>query len=1365
MDNLDGLSPDQKRQLLVRLLREKSTAAEATYPLSYGQRGLWFLHQLASDSAVYNEAYVWRMSADLDVTLLRAGLQAAIDRHPVMRTIYADSGDGPVQIVQPSQPVAFTHTDATGWTPQQLQDRLSEEARRPFDLDKGPVMRFHLFSLSTREHVLLSTAHHIAIDLWSTILLMGELQVVYETLRAGRRLQLPAPRATYRDFVNWQEQQLTGTQGEADWVYWAERLSGELPDLQLPTDRPRPTYQTYRGEAVPLQLSVPLTEQVKNLGREEQTTLFGALLAGIYTLLYRLTGQQDIVVGSMGAGRSKPEFEEVVGYFANLLPLRADLSGRPTFRSLLRQVRETVLAGIQHQDFPFPLLVQRLLPNRDPSRPPLCNVLIQLNAHQADLFRDAERLDTSSSPGRLAMARVGNTMVELMQLDQPIAKVDICFILYQTAGAIAGRIEYNTDLFDRQTIGRMAEYWVNLLQAAVSEPDRSLATLPVMSQSERTQLLRQSNDTAITYPRDACVHRLFEAQAAKTPDAVALAWNGQELSYGELNRRANQLAHYLQALGVGPEVLVGVCLERSVEMIVAWMAVLKAGGAYLPLDPDYPLERLAYLLTDSRAPLLVTVEKLMEALPSSQAKLVCLDRDAEAITACSEENPVSRAVSGNLAYVVYTSGSTGKPKGIAIIHYAISRLVLNTNYISFGPTDRVAQASNASFDLSTFEIWGALLNGACLVGIPKLVVLSPPDLSEELRRQRVSVLILPTALFNQVARTVPLAFHSVKNLLFGGEVVEPQWVKTVLQAGPPQRLLHVYGPTEITTLATSHVVTRIPEGAETVSIGVPIANTEVYVLDDNLELAPTGVVGELFLGGDGLARGYVNQPDLTAERFVPDPFSDKPGARLYRTGDRVRWRADGTLEFVGRLDFQVKLRGFRIELPEVEGALGQHVHVAQAVAVVREDHPGDKRLVAYVVPKNSTRLDLSGLRRFLRSKLPEYMMPSAFVVLDTLPLNPNGKLDRSALPVPGSERPDLAESFVAPRTPLEESLAGIWADVLRVERVGIHDNFFELGGHSLLAVRLFSKVAELLGDRPPLAALFRAPTIAQLAELLQKGQEPVAASPVVVTLQTGGNKRPFFCVPDVAGLGFVFVDLARHLGAERPFYALQSRGLSGQMIHTSIEAMAADYVEGMQTIQPHGPYMLGGFSMGGSVAYEMACQLRARGEEVALLAMFDSACTAFTERPKATSDWDALTALMGIQLDGGTLERLIRCQPEELTDDDVSRVIASGLIPPGVGFEEMRLLLDIFKANFEAVWRYKPQPQPCRISFFRASEPSSSHPLGMHCGWGNLAPVDVHVVPGFHHNMVREPHAPVLAERLRACFETVEQPNVAARHA
>ena len=631
----------------------------------------------------------------------------------------------------------------------------------------------------------------------------------------------------------------------------------------------------------------------------------------------------------------------------------------------------------------------------------------------------------------------------------------------------------------------MLGYFKTLLEGIVANPQTRIADLPLLSEAELHQLLVEWNDTQVDYPQAQCIHQLFEEQVERSPTPVAVIFENKQLTYRELNSRSNQLAHHLQKLGVGPEVLVGICVERSVEMIVGLLGILKAGGTYVPLDPSYPQERLSFMLEDAQVPVLLTQQRWVESLGALKVQVVCLDTDSEAIASQCEDNPTSGVTADNLAYVIYTSGSMGKPKGVAVPHLAVNRLVFNTNYVKLDPSDKIAQASNTSFDAATFEIWGALLHGAQLVGISRDVTLSPHDFALQLRQEGISVLFLTTALFQQLARDVPQAFESLRYLLFGGEAVDSRWVQKVLKKGSPKQLLHVYGPTESTTFSSYYWVQDIPESVTTIPIGRPITNTEIYLLDGQLQPVPIGVPGELYIGGDGLARGYLNRPELTALAFIPNPFSHKSAARLYKTGDLARYRPDGNIEFLGRLDAQVKIRGFRIELGEIEASLGQHPAVGETVVIVWEEVPNDKHLVAYIVPNQAQAPTSSDLRQFVKEKLPGYMIPSAYVILESLPLTPNGKVDRRALPVPDTLSFDIKEDYVAPRTPVEEVLVGIWAKVLGRQQVGVHDNFFELGGHSLLATQLSSRIRDAFRVELSVRNLFEAPTVAHLARYIE----------------------------------------------------------------------------------------------------------------------------------------------------------------------------------------------------------------------------------------------------------------------------------------
>jgi amino acid adenylation domain-containing protein len=809
-----------------------------------------------------------------------------------------------------------------------------------------------------------------------------------------------------------------------------------------------------------------LAGALKDVGRLENATLFMTLLAAFQTLLYRYTGQVDLVVGSPVAGRNRVELEGLIGLFVNTLPLRTDLSGEPTFRELLGRVRESVLEAFAHQDLPFAKLVEELQPERVPGRTPVFQVLFALQ-------------NTPASERRLT-----DLTMHSLKYETNSAKFDLSLIVAERSDGLRVSFNYSTDLFDAATIERMAGHFRRLLEGIARDAGQGIDGLPLLSEAERHRILVDWNATDAEYPRDASIARLFERQVVRTPHSTAIDFDGRSLTYDQLNRRANRLSHFLRRQGVGPEVCVGLCVERSLEMVVAMVAILKAGGAYVPLDPEYPYERLAFMWEDSAVPVLLTEDRLRDGLPDYPGRLYCLDADEGLWAGESELNPPCKAGGENLAYVIYTSGSTGQPKGVCVTHRAVTRLVFNTNYLQLTDADVVAQASNASFDAATFELWGALLCGARLVGIPKEVLLSHRALATELERAGISAMFLTTALFNEMAREEPAAFRYLSGLLFGGEVADPGSVRAVLQAGGPARLINVYGPTETTTFASWHLVEDAVEGANSIPIGRPLANTRLYVLDAHGEPLPTGVAGELYIGGDGVARGYLGRPELTAERFVPDPFARESGARMYRTGDLARWRPDGVLEYLGRVDDQVKIRGFRIEPGEIEAKLALHPQVRQAVVLVREDKPQPKRLVAYVVARD-LQPSAAELRRWLGRTLPDYMIPAAFVTMSELPLTPNGKVDRRALPAPRESEADKSK-HIAPSTLVEEVLAGIWADVLGVGRVGVEDNFFELGGHSLRAMQVITRVRQLIGVDLTIRSFLKAPTVAAMAAALEQ---------------------------------------------------------------------------------------------------------------------------------------------------------------------------------------------------------------------------------------------------------------------------------------
>ena len=1047
-------------------------------PLSFAQQRLWFLDQYETDRAVYNIPYALRLLGPLEVDRLRESLVRIVHRHEALRTSIAMVEGEPFQVIASTVEVDLPVVDLSG-LPEEERDQRARtsavaEARRPFDLACGPLLRAQLIRLSAQEHLLLLSLHHIIADGWSMGLLLEELKEYYRSLSVGAEARVAELPLHYADYAVWQREWLQGEELDRQAGYWKERLSGAPALLELPTDHPRPALQSYCGACESMQLSPTLSEGLKALSRREGVTLFMTLVAGFKVLLSRYSGQEDVVVGSLIAGRTRREFEHLIGFFVNTLVLRTDLSGDPTVRELLGRVREVAMGAYAHQDLPFEKLVEELRPPRSLSYSPLIQVLLVLqNAPRADM-------------------EIAGLEVRSEAVHSGTSKFDMTLSVEETSAGLRGTLEYNTDLFEAATIRRMLGHYQRLLEGMVADPGQPISRLPLLTEDERHQLLVEWNNTARDYPADRCVHQLFEEQVERTPDAVALVFEDQELTYGELNARSNQLAHYLQSQGVGPETLVAICMERSPEMVVGLLGILKAGGAYVPLDPEYPAERLAFMLQDAQAPLLLTQRHLCSRVSAQPAQIICLDHTANELVGYGDDKPLDRATADNLAYVIYTSGSTGKPKGAMNTHRAIcNRLLWMQDAYQLTQSDRVLQKTPFSFDVSVWEFFWPLLTGACLV------VARPGEHRDSLylarvtARERITTLhFVPSMLQMFLDEPEVVDCGGLRRVICSGEALPFELQERFFARLPGVDLQNLYGPTEA-AVDVSFWTCRPGKGERGVPIGRPISNMRLYVLDRGRQPVPVGVPGELYIGGVGLARGYWNRPDLTAEKFVTGSLGIDPGGRLYKTGDLVRWRADGNLEFLGRLDDQVKIRGFRIELGEIEASLSGHPGLQRNVVVAREEEPGDKRLVAYVVPADlASPPSTADLRSFLGQELPEYMIPSAFAFLDRLPLSPNGKIDRKALPAPGAACAETS-SFIAPRTPIEEILVGIWAEVLGSERVGVADNFFELGGHSLRAMRVIARVHDVLGVEVAMRAFFEAPTVAGMAAAIdQKLFEP-----------------------------------------------------------------------------------------------------------------------------------------------------------------------------------------------------------------------------------------------------------------------------------
>ena len=1332
----------------------KPVPRDGDLPLSFAQQRLWFIDQLDPGNCVYNFPVAVRLKGSLNLAALEQSLNEVVRRHEALRTTFSIVDGQPSQVIAPkliiTLPVVNLRPLSEVERENEVQRLVIEEARRSFDLARGPLLRAMVLQLGEEEQVGLLTMHHIVSDGWSTGILIREMAVLYQAYSSGNSSPLTELPIQYADFAYWQREWLEGAVLQTQLAYWKQQLQDSPPLLELPTDHPRPRVQTFRGAHQSLLLPKAIGSALNALSREEGATLFMTLLAAFKVLLRSYTSQDDVIVGTPIANRNRLEIEKLIGFFVNALVLRTDLSGNPTFRELVRRVREVCLGAYVYQDLPFERLVEELHLERDLSRNPLFQVMFVLQNASVQAI-DIPGL--SLSP---VVADVGTT------------HFDLTLHIVDTEQGLIATAAYNTDLFDAATMTRMLGHFQTLLEAIVKSPAQRLSELSLLTSAERQQVLVAWNEVRTDYTPARCIHRLFEAQVERTPDAIALVFEDEQLTYRELNHRANQLAHGLRRLNVGPEVPVGVCLERSLEMVIGLLGILKAGGVYLPLDPAYPKERITFMLEDSRVPVLLTQERLRAGLPEHRARVVCLDSDWETIARESEENPTISMQPENLAYIIYTSGSTGQPKGVQVSHRSIADHCREVQRLyELDPNDRVLQFASMSFDLSLEQILPTLIAGARVVLTRE--IWRAAEFHEKASEFGLTVLNLPTGYWQELVReweAEPEPALSMQYRLFvvGGDVMLPEvlrlWQRSQLRY---IRLLNAYGPTEATITATAfELPPRLAESAtlHRIPIGRPLANRELYILDRHCNLVPIGVPGELHIGGTSLARGYLNQPDLTGERFIPDTFGNRAGARLYKTGDLARYLPDGNIEYIGRTDHQVKIRGFRIELEEIEAVLAQHPSVRQTIVSTQQDVPGEKRLVAYVVGDREHTPTANDLRSFLKEKLPEYMVPAVFMVLDSLPTMPNGKVDRSALPKPDQTRPETAKAFVAPRDDLELQLTGLWEEVLSIRPIGVTDNFFELGGHSLLAVRLFALIEKRLDKKLPLAALFRGATVADLAHIIRDSPSSQAPSSLV-PIQPRGNKRPLFLIHPAGGHVFPFVPLAHYLGPDQPCYGLQARGLEeGQDPHTRIEDMAACYIEAIRYVQPDGPYLLGGWSMGGEIAFEMAQQLHAQKQSVALLALLDSRIPSSGEK-LADEDFEATLLADVIRyfgLSSDFSDSLALVPKKELLIRVLEQGKSAGLLPADIEASQAQRLIDLCKSDFRASRNYVLHRYPGRVTLFKASEDLSGTSSDPTLGWSEWADgeVDVQMVPGNHANMVYKPNVQVLAEKLTACIDQAQ---------
>ncbi len=1324
----------------------------AGLPLSFAQQRLWFFNQMNPESRIYNIFTAIKLDGALNVESLERSFNEIVERHEILRTTF-DMLDGePVQVISPGASFNLHKIVLQKLSDSERHDELDavmvKEAHHVFDLKTGPLLRATLVVLNQQEYALLLNMHHIISDGWSMGVLIDELVTLYNAFNADEPSPLPELAIQYADYAVWQRQWLHNSSLQTQLAYWKRQLHEAAPVLDLATDRPRPAVQTHRGAAHSFLLSDELRGGLKGLSQAQGCTLFMTVLALFEVLLYRYSGQSDILVGTPIANRNRVEVEKLIGFFVNTLVMRGQVRRGERFGERLQEVKEVALGGYANQDVPFEKLVEEVQPERSLSHTPLFQVMLALqNAPTEEV-------------------RLPGLSTQVLERQTETAKFDLVMIVIEKAEGLSCSIEYSTDLFEEATIARMGGHFRRLAEAAVADAAVPVMAMPMLGEAERAQLLYEFNRTNRDYPQRTSIHALFRQQAERWPEKVALSDGSRQLSYGELQRAANAVASYLVRSGVGAESFVGLCMERSLEMVVAMLGVLKAGGAYVPLDPSYPRQRLEYMLEDAGPEVVICQEHLMEVLPGDEGRIKRFEEIWEEVSRYGGEEIEVETDAECLAYVMYTSGSTGRPKGVSIPHRAVVWLVNSMDEVRANENSIIAHGSNTAFDAATFEIWMALLLGGRVEVISKQTLIDGAALGKYVEERGIEVLYLTAALFAQVASQEPGAFNKLGCVLYGGEAVDPRWAREVLKAGGPDRLLHLMGTTETTVFSSWHVVKEVRADAKRLSMGPAMPNVKYYVLDEEMEPVAMGVGGELYLGGEGEGRGYLNRPDLTAERFIPNPYSEEGGKRMYATGDIIRMDERGAIEFVRRKDQQVKIRGFRIELGEIEAEVRKQEGVRECVVIVDEGEQTGKMLVCYVVEKQKGAVSKEKLREQLRKSLPEYMVPAMYEVIEAIPLTANGKVDKAKLPHVEAGHRSSQEDLIGPRDHVELQLIQIWEKILGGRYIAVTDNFFDLGGHSLSALRLRYEIQTTFKYELSLNALFQSPTIEHIAQQIRSSESALRWSPLVA-LRSTGSRPPFYCVHPGGGSVLGYLDLVRALDSDQPFYGLQSPGLEGESeVYTSIEDMASRYIQEIRGLQPEGPYFLGGWSLGGVVAFEMARQLKELGQQVALLALIDSYAPA--------NDQDLSRLENDSELIGMFLRDFRGRHGKEMTEsyDDLqgkdidwllqhllSEAKSLGVLPPDAGMEEIRRLLNVFRANMNALKNYRPKPYFDRLTLFRAETSSRNLLADNTSGWEALTdcPIEVHIIPGNHYSMVARPNVQTLVEKLDLCLREAQK--------
>jgi amino acid adenylation domain-containing protein len=1308
--------------------------ALAQNPLSFSQESLWFLNQLDPAIPAYNSVMLYRLQGRLDIQALENSINMIRRRHEVLRAVFPVENGEPRQVIEAFQPLALPFLALPGLHFSEREAKIVELAKKecqiPFDLRNGPLQRAALLQFAPDEHILLLVSHHIVSDGWSEQLVLDELSQCYRAFALGSQPALPELAAQYSDYARWQHEQLRKGGFAAQFDYWTALIDRDTPALDLPLDHLRPAVQTYRAERYVASLPQQTSAALKAFCQEERATFYMGLLAALDVLLYRYTGQSKITVGSPLANRTRPEFEALIGFFVNTLPVQVEIEADLTFREMLALVRERMLAAITHQSLPFDLLVKKINPERDLSRLPLFQVVLNyVNVPQFSPNLDELKIE------------------RITGFDTGVTAFDLEFNIVEKAGALQLFCMYNSGLFERETITRLMRTWHNIIENALAEPDLPVAQLNLLSDSERSKILYDWNRTESSYP-DLCLHQLVEAQVERTPDATAVIFDGNSLTYRQLNQRANRLAHLLRSAGVGANSLVAVFLERSVELPAVLLAIHKAGGATLPLDPAYPQERLAFMLEDARPQVIVTQNKLTAHLPKTGILTHCID--GERIDGDQPEsagqNLAPLSSPGDLAFVRYTSGSTGKPKGVRILQ----RSVVNTlTYLSqqpgIKPNDRLLAITTISFDISDVEMFLALIAGAQVIVVSSETAADGNLLLDKVKQYQPTLMQATPTTWRMLLLAGWQGSADLK-IITGGEALSPDLKADLLKRC--DQLWNLYGPTE--TAIYSIGGRMLPED-QRITIGKPIFNTHVYILDGHMQPVPVGITGSIYIGGDGVSPGYLERPELDAERFMANPFV--PDDRLYATGDLGRYLPDGQVEYLGRSDQQVKVRGYRIELGEIETVLKQHPGVRDVVMAAVADAFGSQDIVCYFIPAGAD-LPLSSLRMFLAGRLPAFMIPARFIQVDSFPLLPNGKVDRKTLA--SLRAAALTSSTKAlPANEIESELLSLWRELLGEREIGVSDNFFDLGGHSLMAVRLFSRIEKKFHQRIPLSALFQHGSIQHLASLIQTN-EGVYSAQAIVPIQPPGSQKPLYLLPGQGGSVLYFRELAVLLGADQPVYGLQSMLPGGGWQVESVEAVAADFVRELRAFQPEGPYRIAGHSFGGFVALEMGRQLVAAGQELALLVLFDSMPLASFRKPKP-AHLQALHLFDRVRYHFNNLARRKGRERQEYLAELTHNLMLRNFGRPIGGLADNEFFAKVSPSDQVpmALARYKPARYPFGFTVFQVTEHAWIKRWDPILDWQDHmdGKLTVYTVPGDHVTMLDSPHDGEVARLLRICLE------------